>query len=152
MIEWVELQVSEINVFIEWTRSLASVSSGRLIVIDGTSLRRSFTHGWNKGMVHLVIALCGENQLVLGQLAVDCKSNEITALPKLLELLHLKEAVQTVQILAGYGVSDLDATAMKLHAVALSGRATRRMNRLLLKRLSIHSEYLRGVAQLGLER
>ena len=82
--------------FIEWTRSLASISSGRLIAIDGKSLRRSFAHGWNKQMVHLVSAWCSENQLVLGQIAVDGKSNEITAIPKLLELLHLKQAVVTI--------------------------------------------------------
>jgi predicted transposase YbfD/YdcC len=62
--------------FIEWTRSLA--------------------HGWNKQMVHLVSAWCGQNELALGQLAVDGKSNEITAIPKLLELLDLKKAVVTI--------------------------------------------------------
>ena len=82
--------------FIEWTRSLASVADGRLIAIDGKSLRHSFTHGWNKRMVHLVSAWCSENQLVLGQLAVDGKSNEITAIPKLLELLELRKAVVTI--------------------------------------------------------
>jgi len=82
--------------FIEWTRSLASVSMGRLIAIDGKSLRRSFTHGWNKQMVHVVSAWCSENQVVLGQLAVDGKSNEITAIPRLLELLHLRQAVVSI--------------------------------------------------------
>lgn len=82
--------------FIEWTRALAGASDGRLIAVDGKTLRRSFKHGWNKHMVHLVSAWCGENQLVLGQLAVDGKSNEITAIPKLLELLDLKKAVVSV--------------------------------------------------------
>jgi predicted transposase YbfD/YdcC len=82
--------------FIEWTRSLASSSDGRLVAVDGKSLRRSFAHGWNKQMVHLVSAWCGQNELVLGQLAVDGKSNEITAIPKLLELLDLKKAVVTI--------------------------------------------------------
>lgn len=82
--------------FIEWTRALAGVSDGRLIAVDGKSLRRSFKRGWNRRMVHLVSAWCGENQLVLGQLAVDGKSNEITAIPKLLELLDLKKAVVTI--------------------------------------------------------
>jgi predicted transposase YbfD/YdcC len=82
--------------FIEWTRSLASTSEGRLIAVDGKTLRRSFAHGWNKRMVHLVSAWCGQNELVLGQLAVDGKSNEITAVPKLLELLDLNKAVVTI--------------------------------------------------------
>lgn len=82
--------------FIEWTRSLAQSSGGRLLAVDGKALRRSFAHGWNKQMVHLVSAWCGQNELVLGQLAVDEKSNEITAIPRLLELLDLKKAVVTI--------------------------------------------------------
>jgi len=82
--------------FIQWTQSLASSSDGRLVAIDGKVLRHSFKHGWNKQMVHLVSAWCGQNELVLGQLAVDGKSNEITAIPKLLELLDLKKAVVTI--------------------------------------------------------
>lgn len=82
--------------FIEWTQSLASSSDGRLVAVDGKTLRRSFAHGWNKQMVHLVSAWCGQNELALGQLAVDGKSNEITAIPRLLELLDLKKAVVTI--------------------------------------------------------
>jgi predicted transposase YbfD/YdcC len=82
--------------FIGWTQSLASASNGRLIAIDGKTLRRSFKHGWNKQMIHLVSAWCDENELVLGQLAVDGKSNEITAIPQLLELLDIKNAVVTI--------------------------------------------------------
>lgn len=82
--------------FIGWTASLASASEGRLIPINGKSLRRSFKHGWNKQMVHMVSAWCGENELVMGQLATDGKSNEITAIPKLLQLLDVKKAVVSI--------------------------------------------------------
>jgi predicted transposase YbfD/YdcC len=82
--------------FVQWTQSLASSSDGRLVAVDGKTLRRSFTRGWNKQMVHLVSAWCGQNEVALGQLAVDGKSNEITAIPKLLELLDLKKAVVTI--------------------------------------------------------
>ena len=82
--------------FIQWTADLASHSQGRLIAVDGKSLRRSFQHGWNKQMVHMVSAWCQENQLVMGQLATDDKSNEITAIPKLLELLDIKNAVVSI--------------------------------------------------------
>ena len=82
--------------FIQWTQSLASSSNGRLVAIDGKTLRRSFTRGWNRQMVHLVSAWCGQNEVALGQLATDGKSNEITAIPKLLELLDLKKAVVTI--------------------------------------------------------
>jgi predicted transposase YbfD/YdcC len=82
--------------FIEWTRSLACTSDGRLVAVDGKTLCHSFARGWNKQMIHLVSAWCGQNELVLGQLAVDGKSNEITAIPKLLELLDLKKAVVSI--------------------------------------------------------
>ena len=82
--------------FIEWTQSLAERSEGQQICIDGKSLRRSFQRCWAKQMVHMVSAWCGENELTLGQLAVEQKSNEITAIPKLLELLDLKKAVVTI--------------------------------------------------------
>lgn len=82
--------------FIQWTQSLASGSDGRLVAVDGKTLRRSFSRGWNRQMVHLVSAWCGENEVALGQLATDGKSNEITAIPKLLELLDLKKAVVTI--------------------------------------------------------
>jgi predicted transposase YbfD/YdcC len=82
--------------FIQWTQSLASASDGRLIPIDGKSLRRSFVHGWNKQMVHMVSAWCEQNELVIGQLATDSKSNEISAIPKLLELLDVRKAVVSI--------------------------------------------------------
>jgi predicted transposase YbfD/YdcC len=82
--------------FIQWTATLASKSAGRLVAVDGKSLRRSFQHGWNKQMVHMVSAWCQENELVIGQLATDSKSNEITAIPKLLALLDIKNAVVSI--------------------------------------------------------
>lgn len=80
--------------FINWTKALAVSMEGKLIAVDGKTLRRSFDHAWNKQQaLHLVSAWCGENQLVLGQLAVRDKSNEITAIPALLELLMIKGAL-----------------------------------------------------------
>jgi predicted transposase YbfD/YdcC len=82
--------------FVNWTRALAEVCGGRLVALDGKTLRRSFAHAWARQGVHLVSAWCVQNQLVLGQLAVDSKSNEITALPALLDLLDLKGALVTI--------------------------------------------------------
>jgi predicted transposase YbfD/YdcC len=82
--------------FINWTADLAQASQGRLIAVDGKTLRRSFAHAWDKQMMHLVSAWCVQNQLVLGQLATDAKSNEITAIPQLLDLLNLKGAIVTI--------------------------------------------------------
>ncbi len=86
--------------FIRWTAALAEAGGeapeGRLIPLDGKTLRRSFEHAWNKQGLHLVSAWCQHNQIVLGQLAVEEKSNEITAIPKLLEMLNIKKAVVTI--------------------------------------------------------
>jgi predicted transposase YbfD/YdcC len=85
--------------FQAWMASLVQLSAGKLVAIDGKSLRRSFEHGWDKsGMAHMVSALVSEggNRVVFGQVAVADKSNEITAIPKLLELMDVKGAVVTI--------------------------------------------------------
>lgn len=82
--------------FIAWTSELARSLGGQTVNIDGKSLRHSFRHAWDKRMIHLVSAWAAENQLVLGQLAIDDKGNEITAIPALLDLLSLKGATVTI--------------------------------------------------------
>lgn len=82
--------------FAGWTNALAGALDGQVIALDGKTLRNSFERSWDKQMVHLVSAWAAENQLVLGQIRVDEKSNEITALPKLLDLLNLKGATVTI--------------------------------------------------------
>src|SRR5258708_40162724 len=85
--------------FLACMTALVELAEGRLVAIDGKSIRRSFEHAWDKsGMTHLVSAmLCqGDNRLVFGQVAVEDKSNEITAIPKLLELMDLRGAVVTI--------------------------------------------------------
>ncbi len=83
--------------FMAWTASLPLVSGGRLIAIDGKSIRRSFAHAWDKsGMTHLVSAFVDANHVVFSQLAVRDKSNEIEAIPRLLALLDLGDATVTI--------------------------------------------------------
>jgi predicted transposase YbfD/YdcC len=85
--------------FMAWMAALVELAGGKLIAIDGKSIRRSFEHAWDKsGMAHMVSAFVsqGGNRLVFGQVAVEDKSNEITAIPKLLELMDLKGAVVTI--------------------------------------------------------
>lgn len=79
--------------FIHLTARLAEASRGRLIAIDGKTLRRSFDHAHRSLPIHLVHAWDHANGLMLGQIAVDDKSNEITAVPALLELLDVSGAV-----------------------------------------------------------
>src|SRR5690606_35202134 len=79
--------------FIQLTQALATVSKGRLIAIDGKTLRGSFDHAHRELPIHLVHAWDRANGLMLGQVAVDDKSNEITAVPALLALLDVEGAV-----------------------------------------------------------
>lgn len=79
--------------FMALTTRLAEASEGRLIPIDGKTLRGSFDHAHRSLPIHLVHAWDRANGLMLGQMAVDEKSNEITAVPALLELLDVHDAV-----------------------------------------------------------
>ena len=82
--------------FNKWTQALIENAKGLFVAVDGKTLRKSFRRSWSKTPVHLVSAFVSKNQLVLGQLATDCKSNEITAIPKLLAMLQLTGATVTI--------------------------------------------------------
>jgi predicted transposase YbfD/YdcC len=79
-----------------WTASLVASTHGEVIAIDGKTLRRSFRDATDKAFVHMVSAWATSNEVVLGQLKTDDKSNEITAIPRLLELLNIKGATVTI--------------------------------------------------------
>ena len=82
--------------FIAWTQALSEALGGDIIAIDGKTLRHSFDQATATAAIHMVSAWASANRLVLGQLKVDEKSNEITAIPKLLHLLDVKGAVVTI--------------------------------------------------------
>ena len=82
--------------FIAWTQALSEASGGDIVSIDGKTLRHSFDQATATAAIHMVSAWASANRLVLGQLKVDEKSNEITAIPELLRLLDLKGAVVTI--------------------------------------------------------
>lgn len=79
--------------FVSWVQSMATTAEGRVVPIDGKTLRGS---NGGDGPLHLVSAFCTDNALVLGQLATEEKSNEITAIPRLLDLLDVEGAVVTI--------------------------------------------------------
>ena len=81
---------------LSWITALHEISDGQLIAIDGKTLRRSFDAADNKAAIHMVSAWATVNQISLGQVVVDAKSNEITAIPKLLEMLELSGALVTI--------------------------------------------------------
>jgi predicted transposase YbfD/YdcC len=82
-----------------WSAELVKACAGRQIAVDGKTLRRSFEHAWDKMGLHLVTAWCVEDAVCLAQEAVGEKSNEITAVPRVLGLLDLAGAVVTVDAL-----------------------------------------------------
>jgi predicted transposase YbfD/YdcC len=79
-----------------WMAAIAEHTAGQVIALDGKTLRRSHDRSNGKAALHLVSAWASSNRLVLGQVAVDDHSNEITALPVLLDLLHLDGCVVTI--------------------------------------------------------
>lgn len=81
--------------FVAWVGSIAKLTAGEVVAIDGKALRGTYTAG-QKPIVHMVSAWAESNSLVLAQRKVEEKSNEITAIPKLLEALELSGTVVTI--------------------------------------------------------
>lgn len=82
--------------FSNWVRSVANLTNGEVIAIDGKTPRRSHNRPLGKGAIELVSAWAQSNRLTLGQLKVADDSNEITAVPELLRLLQIKGCIVTV--------------------------------------------------------
>lgn len=82
--------------FMRWTSAVCGSSDGALVSIDGKTLRRSHDVSSGKKAIHVISAWSSTNQVVLAQMKVDDKSNEITAIPELLALLDLKGAVVSI--------------------------------------------------------
>lgn len=86
------------NAFVNWIASFASEDEGetRFIPVDGKTLRGSHGAKHRDNPLHLVSAWATQQGMTLGQVAVDTKSNEITAIPKLLDMLELKGAIISI--------------------------------------------------------
>lgn len=82
--------------FIQWVRDVHTLSKGQVVAIDGKTVRRAHDQANGQAALHLVSAWAAENQVVLGQVKVDVQSNEITAIPQLLEMLVLNGCIVTV--------------------------------------------------------
>jgi len=81
--------------FIEWVNSIAKITDGEVISIDGKTICGSRDKNTNP-FVHMVSAWANTNNLVLGQVKVSEKSNEITAIPKLIDVLDIKGSLVTI--------------------------------------------------------
>jgi predicted transposase YbfD/YdcC len=81
----------------KWIHALVgSGTQGKHIAIDGKTLRKSFDTASKKTAVHMINAYVHENHAVFGQVRVEGKTNEITSIPRLLEMLQLKQATVTI--------------------------------------------------------
>ncbi len=95
---WLDPQAFE-QCFLEWVQAVMQVTDGQVIAVDGKTLRCSQDSANGKGPIHMVSAWAEKNRLVLGQVKVDEKSNEITAIPALLRLLELRGCIVTTDAL-----------------------------------------------------
>jgi predicted transposase YbfD/YdcC len=82
--------------FTAWMHELVGSTKGKLVAIDGKTLRRSFDRARGRSALHIVHAWVAANRLLLGQYATEEKSNEITAIPELLDTLDLRGAIVTI--------------------------------------------------------
>jgi predicted transposase YbfD/YdcC len=81
---------------LSWVTSLHEITAGQLVAIDGKTLRQSFDKADAKSAIHMVSAWATANHISLGQVVVDQKSNEITAIPKLLDLLDVSGCLVSI--------------------------------------------------------
>lgn len=84
------------TLFSKWMKDCHTLTAGSVVAIDGKSLRGTYDKSKRNSVIHMVSAFSAENQMVLGQLKTADKSNEITAIPKLLQLLELKGCLVTL--------------------------------------------------------
>ena len=82
--------------FMRWIQDICHLLPGEVVPIDGKTLRRSFDTELDQGPIHIVSAWATNNRLVLGQIKADEKSNEITAIPELLDALDLTDCIVTI--------------------------------------------------------
>jgi predicted transposase YbfD/YdcC len=85
-----------IRCFIDWVQGVHQVSPGEIIAVDGKTARASLDRAKGLNPLHVVSAWASANRVVLGEVMADQKSNEITAIPKLLQLLELHGAIVTI--------------------------------------------------------
>jgi predicted transposase YbfD/YdcC len=99
--------------FVDWVNSIADLSKGQIIAVDGKTIRGAKSHG-KTSPIHMVSAWACENNLVLGQVKTHEKSNEITAIPELLESINI--AGNTITIDAMGTQTEIASKIIEHHA------------------------------------
>lgn len=82
--------------FLNWIKAINKITEGEVIAVDGKALRHSYDKGAGIGAIHMVSAWATQNRLVLGQIRVDKRSNEITAIPELIKVLEVSGCIVTI--------------------------------------------------------
>lgn len=82
--------------FAEWMKEVTQISKGTVVAIDGKTMCGTADEKAGKKAIHIVNAWCSGNKMILGQVKTDDKSNEITAVPELLDMLFIKGCIVTV--------------------------------------------------------
>jgi predicted transposase YbfD/YdcC len=83
--------------FLSWTQAVAQLTQGALVSLDGKTVRASFDRATASSPLHMLSAWCSDQGgLVIGQIKTEAKSNEITAIPDLLQLLALQGCIVTI--------------------------------------------------------
>lgn len=85
--------------FVKWVQAVEEVTEGQIVAIDGKTLRRSHDRRLGQDAIHMVSAWASGSGLVIGQIKVDDKSNEIPAVPELLEMLKIEGCIVTLDAL-----------------------------------------------------
>ena len=85
--------------FLSWVNSITKKLELEVIAIDGKTMKQSYDRNQSQKPLHIVSAWSASHQLVLGQKKVNKKSNEVTAIPALLEMLEIEESIITIDAL-----------------------------------------------------
>jgi predicted transposase YbfD/YdcC len=93
--KWIEPKQFE-KCFIHWVREIAALADRSVVAIDGKTMRGAFDTDDKKSPIHIVSAWASENGMILGQVKTDEKTNEITAIPELLDLIFVKNCIITI--------------------------------------------------------
>jgi predicted transposase YbfD/YdcC len=107
---------------LRWITAVHELTEGQVIAIDGKTLRRSFDAASSKAPLHMVSAWATANRVSLGQVTTEEKSNEITAIPKLLEILEIKGCLVTIDAMGCQrNIAEQIVTAEADYVLAVKG-------------------------------
>jgi hypothetical protein len=107
--------------FLGWVNQIVEGSGAQVIPIDGKTIKGSYDRNHQQSALHVVSAWASEHRLLLGQVKVDAKSNEITAIPALLKLLDISGCIITLDAMGTQKEIARDIIGHKADYVALLG-------------------------------